>query len=289
VLWLSIIAIAGMIIVTVVMVVAPAFSRYTPRADPVPPQQSNHDTDRILAQLKECDTNRISAQLKELKDITLSLQDPHVVSYKNLKIEELTEYLRSPKWFADKDGPFVEDRSYLEFLPRHYVPPKGTRKVLLDLGGREFDSSIIWMRDNYPMTFDEIYVFEGDKGVFKVPAPETIGVQFHKTIHFYEIWLNTTDAPGQLNFPKWMTEALNLTVSDFVVLKMDIENMEWEMLPALERRGLDKVIDELFVEVHFKHPDMVRHGWNIFDHTREQAWALLKHWRDIGVYAHYWP
>jgi len=282
---MSIIAMIGMVIVVFVV------SRYTSEeGDQIPlKEQHTHDMDRILAQLKEWDTNRVMAQLKELIDITNSLRGPHVVSYKNLKIEELTEYMRSPKWFANKDPGLIEDRSYLEFLPNHYIPPNGTRKVLIDLGGNTFESSVQWMKDHYPMTFDEIYVFEGEKGLFKIPPPEKIGAEFHKTIHFYEVWLNAIDVPGQLNFPKWMAEELNLTESVFVVLKMDIENMEWEMLAALERRGLERVIDELFVEVHYKHPDMVLYGWDNFDHTREQAWALVKHWRDLGVYAHYWP
>ncbi len=47
---------------------------------------------------------------------------------------------------------------------------------------------------------------------------------------------------------------------------------------------LAKFIDELFVEIHYKEPDLADFGWNDFSHSKDEAVALLQHWRDLGVY-----
>jgi len=75
-----------------------------------------------------------------------------------------------------------------------------------------------------------------------------------------------------------------------VVIKMDIEGGEWELLSRMEQEGIAQLVDELFVEIHYKHPDLSSYGWDVFSsHSQEDAVALLRHWRSLGVYAHYWP
>ncbi len=70
-----------------------------------------------------------------------------------------------------------------------------------------------------------------------------------------------------------------------MVLKMDIEGSEWGVLPELEANGQHLQIDELFVEIHFKDPDMTQYGWDEFAaHTKQDAINMLRHWRALGVY-----
>jgi hypothetical protein len=87
--------------------------------------------------------------------------------------------------------------------------------------------------------------------------------------------------------------------SDFVHVKMDIENCEWHVLGTLIESGAIDLIDELTLEVHFLTDDP---SWQAFlkaasihklmdpqspcpgEHTREEAFALLQQLRDLGVY-----
>ena len=43
------------------------------------------------------------------------------------------------------------------------------RRVLLDLGGRTFDSSVLWLLQWYPLEFTEVHVFEALPNVFQIP------------------------------------------------------------------------------------------------------------------------
>jgi hypothetical protein len=63
----------------------------------------------------------------------------------------------------------------------------------------------------------------------------------------------------QISFNKYL-ESLELAEDDFVVLKMDIEGMEYPVLKALlAEPRLSALIDELMVEMHYKHPEMAQH------------------------------
>jgi hypothetical protein len=64
---------------------------------------------------------------------------------------------------------------------------------------------------------------------------------------------------AQISFNRYL-ESLNLTEDDFVVVKMDIEGMEYPVLKALlAQPRLSALVDELMVEMHYKHPEMAKH------------------------------
>jgi hypothetical protein len=63
----------------------------------------------------------------------------------------------------------------------------------------------------------------------------------------------------QISFNRYL-DSLELTEDDFVVVKMDIEGMEYPLLKALlAEPRLSALIDELMVEMHYKHPEMAQH------------------------------
>ncbi len=131
----------------------------------------------------------------------------------------------------NKDRRFVEDRSYIEFLPNHCIQsllrvvnnmifekspynPKGApRKIYVDCGAASFESSVGWFHKNYPITFDEIHAFEWKQGRFQIPPPSKIGQQFFDSIHFYEQRVDTYDNPKAriMNFTNWWVCTLTCT------------------------------------------------------------------------------
>lgn len=75
------------------------------------------------------------------------------------------------------------------------------RRVLLDLGGKTFRSSVLWFLRHYPLDFTEIHVFEVTEGLFKIPrrqasaavsqsSPNARCPFFHKgkTNDFVSLW-----------------------------------------------------------------------------------------------------
>ena len=66
---------------------------------------------------------------------------------------------------------------------------------------------------------------------------------------------------------------------------MDIEATEYAVLPEMINRNVLPLIDELFVEFHFRelHQDFPRAAAH---HSRKQSVALLKQLRELGVYCH---
>ncbi|CAI5537210.1 unnamed protein product [Closterium sp. Naga37s-1] len=190
------------------------------------------------------------------------------------------------------------------------------RRVLIDLGGRFFNSSVTWFLQSYPLDFTEIHAVEVRQGVFQVPAPS------HKTIranmsyrsrlrplhtgpadfppwllarvHSHRFMASAIDNAGKniVNVTRWLLEELQVTPEDTVVVKMDIEGSEWDIFQAwLDSPLMPRVIDELFVEVHYNHPSMHFFTWTPrnFPHSRQQAGQLLNAMRSAGYYVHAWP
>jgi hypothetical protein len=81
------------------------------------------------------------------------------------------------------------------------------------------------------------------------------------------------DATKVVNITRFMKETRNLSASDTVVVKMDIESTEWPILQRwLEDPQMVDMVDELFVEIHYQHPSMSAFGWDSFaPSTRDQA------------------
>ena len=84
-----------------------------------------------------------------------------------------------------------------------------------------------------------------------------------------------------LDFALWLSA--HVKPQDFVVVKMDIEGMEFELLPHLIQRGVAPLIDELFVECHcvesFNHRCGRKYSECIDLHRRSYA---------AGIWIHDW-
>jgi len=58
---------------------------------------------------------------------------------------------------------------------------------------------------------------------------------------------------------------------------------EWEKDPDLPR-----IVDELFIEVHYGHPSMRTFGWT-YKQSRDEADQVLLRLRKKSYYVHAWP
>lgn len=54
-------------------------------------------------------------------------------------------------------------------------------------------------------------------------------------------------------------------------------------------RGMEEVVDEIWVEIHYKEATMARFHWMKWSHTREEAYELLTQMRKKGFFIHPWP
>lgn len=95
------------------------------------------------------------------------------------------------------------------------------------------------MEDHYPMQFDQIYGFEAVKDVFFVP--QHLASKYAGRLHYYNKFVTTHDSETTVDAVRFLNETIQQ--GDFVVLKMDIENEEWNVLPAMEKAGLFDRID----------------------------------------------
>ncbi|KAG0609945.1 hypothetical protein M758_7G026400 [Ceratodon purpureus] len=188
---------------------------------------------------------------------------------------------------------------------------KRARRVYLDLGANAFHTSVQWFSRMYPCDFTEVHAWEVTNGLFRIPTPafnedtnwspenshstrvvDTPQVPDWMTdrIKLYNAYVADFDGESTVNITRFMKEDLKLTAEDTVVVKMDIEGAEW---PILERWVNDPemadIIDELFVEVHYKHASMYDFQWSMFSHSREEAHKLLASLRARGFFAHPWP
>ncbi|CAI7836777.1 unnamed protein product [Closterium sp. NIES-53] len=98
-------------------------------------------------------------------------------------------------------------------------------------------------------------------------------------------WANT------VNVTRWLLDELHLTEEDTVIVKMDIEGAEWAVLHEwLAIPCMPAIVDELFVEVHYHHPSMEGLTWtDRFNHTLDDTTQLLTDLRRAEFYVHPWP
>ena len=114
------------------------------------------------------------------------------------------------------------------------------------------------------------------------------------TLHTAQPALRTLCTTHSAHFRHPLQTALPLCSSkervrpdDFLVLKMDIEAVEYQLIPAMIERGLFPYVDEFFVEFHFaelhrKFPAMAE------KYGRRDSVKLLQRLRDMGIYCHEW-
>ena len=143
-----------------------------------------------------------------------------------LMMGHLSPYLPHPNWTSNDSPINVEDRSYLlDHLLAHKVNCSSRdfpRRILVDLGTAEFQSSVKWFLDHYPCEFDDIHGWEADPhpDVFIIPAD--VPQKIRESIHFHhkKVTADVEDA-SSTNILQFLSN--NIDPEDFVVLKMDIE------------------------------------------------------------------
>jgi hypothetical protein len=88
----------------------------------------------------------------------------------------------------------------------------------------------------------------------------------------------------------WLRE--NFSEDDFVVLKYDLDvgvsgpTIEWAFVHCLINTGTIRLVDELYLELHFWFPEI---GWQHQFHTMQQAFDLIRKLRELNVPVHAWP
>lgn len=216
------------------------------------------------------------------------------------------------------------------------------RRIYIDLGIKDFGSSLCWIMQHYPVKFDAMHGFECQSDLSNVAAlqgpidqcisgtaAEKIGYTTEGMIDMLKIYHNfigldesSATTPPTRGFAQFLQD-IAVQEDDFVVLKMDVEGVEFDLLEGIIADGTHKLIDEvggkegkesrkawgmqpcariysntspfvilpmqIFVEIHYSHPDMQPFGWDNFVHSRSDAQALFTKARDAGIYIHPWP
>lgn len=139
------------------------------------------------------------------------------------------------------------------------------RKIYIDLGIKDFYSSLCWIMQNYPVKFDAIHGFECASDLSNVAAlssqidacvrgtaadlkqgytPE--GVK--EILHIYYNYIGTDENPATQPPTRGLSQVmkdLNIEKDDYVVVKMDVEEMEYALLDKIIADGTYKLIDEV--------------------------------------------
>lgn len=231
-------------------------------------------------------------------------------------IENLDEHYNFRRGYALKFTADVEDKTHLLpwLLGSKVNLNARERRVYLDLGANAFETSIQWFMRWYPCDFTEVHAFEIDPQLLKLPevefaeddnlevpnpraivAKQTPGIPnwMLQRMTFYNQLVSDADdnATKAVNITRFMKETLNLSASDTVVVKMDIESAEWPILQRwLQDPQMADIVDELFVEIHYQHPSMSGFLWDSWaPRTRDQASYLLASLRSKGFFVHPWP
>ncbi|CAI5522849.1 unnamed protein product [Closterium sp. Naga37s-1] len=252
-----------------------------------------------------------------------AIPPPSPCTVAGLQIEQLEPHLNFRRGYALRHTGDAEDRLHvLPYFRALQDPAMGRRRrrVYLDLGGKEFNSSVLWMLRHYPLDFTEVHVFEVKKGLFLLPPrqekddeaqypeiqtrkrlekvsvfwrgdePPPVPNWMADRIHIYNDFVDNTDYHKHVNITRFIKHVLRLTAGDTLVVKMDVEGKEWDVLPDwLQDPDMPSIVDEIFVEVHYSHPSVLGFGWRPFNHTREQATQLLVDLRAKGFFVHPWP
>jgi FkbM family methyltransferase len=241
--------------------------------------------------------------------------EPARCKVKGHLIESLDPKNNFRRGFSLRFAHDVEDKTHvLPYLLGSKVDlNRRSRRVYLDLGANSFGTSIMWFMRMYPCDFSEVHAFEVDRNLLRIPEtgfnesanwkPENpwairvnevpgIPAWMLNRMTSYNYFVADIDdtATESINITRFMKEDLMLRASDTVVVKMDIEGAEWPILKRwMDDPEMAEIIDELFVEIHYKHPSMLQYHWGKFDHTREQATQLIAGLRSKGFFIHAWP
>jgi hypothetical protein len=162
------------------------------------------------------------------------------------------------------------------------------RCVLVDVGTNGFLSSPKALLDAYEpwLFFDEVLLIEPHES--EVPPEYTARYPGLRIITAYT----------EVGTGNEKTDVLHLlrTVArkeDFVALKYDVDEgsdtptLEWGFLYNLLASDVLQLVDELFIELHFWHPE-VRWQWRYHGHSMWEAFDAMRQLRARGHAVHAW-
>jgi hypothetical protein len=223
-----------------------------------------------------------------------------------IPIEPLVGFLRHPEAHCHlvrfpraSPWPRLSSKAYL--LPAWHteVWPHGRASAFLfDLGASLYNkgsggASTKWFVDEYRargIPFDRIYAWEAtphtDADIYGA-MPDAIVDR----IAYYNVPVDA--AVGSKHNP-WRTLRAVATPSDFVLVKIDIDNSTVEealIAELLEDRALAGLVDELYFEHHVLHTPMWGYGWRFLtktNHTLADSYDLFGRLREMGIRAHSW-
>lgn len=139
------------------------------------------------------------------------------------------------------------------------------RRIYIDLGIKDFDSSLCWMIQHYPAKFDHVYGFECARDFSNVTAllpniercikgtsAEALGYREAKelsgSMSLYYNFVGVDDDSRTLPPTVGLSDFFKREVileDDFVVVKMDVEGMEFDLIERMLQDGTHKLVDEV--------------------------------------------
>ncbi|CAI5957717.1 unnamed protein product [Closterium sp. NIES-65] len=201
-----------------------------------------------------------------------------------LPIEELDAHLNFRRGWTLGFVDDVEDKTQiLPFLRANMDPSlhRRKRRVLVDLGANEFETSVTWFLRMYPLDFTEIHAVEVQTDLFQKPSTPPLEVPAYEInsqsrlrpfgrgpagfpawlmdrVHPYNFFISSQDNqeenatnrdqlkellgyPNTMNVTRWLLDELQLTEEDTVMVKMDIEGAEWASMVNVTRWLLDEL------------------------------------------------
>lgn len=138
------------------------------------------------------------------------------------------------------------------------------RRIYIDLGIKDFDSSLCWIMQHYPVKFDAMHGFECKSDLSNVTAlkgpidrcisktaAERIGYTTEGMMDTLKIYHNfiglnedSKTSPQTRGLGQFLQD-IDVQEDDFVVLKMDVEGLEFDLLECIMGDGTHKLIDEV--------------------------------------------
>jgi hypothetical protein len=121
------------------------------------------------------------------------------------------------------------------------------------------------MMQNYPVKFDEVYGFECGSDMSNLPAlknniaqciidtaAETRGYQVEEvlqTFKFYHNYVGSEDTiqttPATKGLSQFLTTEVGIAEDNFVILKMDIEGVKYDLPNRIMKDGTHRLLDEV--------------------------------------------
>ncbi len=177
-------------------------------------------------------------------------------------------------------------------------PHGRTRALFFDLGASLYHTgnggaSMSWFVNEYRVRgiqFDRIFAWEASRYTDAL-IYETMPPHIVDRISYYNLPANQTR--GAKHNP-WRTLRAVATKSDFVVVKIDIDNTPIEEAlidELLADRATSALIDEFYFEHHVRNTPMWHYGWSggtVTTHTLPNSYEIFGRLRELGIRAHSW-